>query len=201
MAVPKPMRIEFGIRQRLESCAWFRPITLVFPSRLLFIETFEYKFWPEILAWNSDLKFRPGILAWNFGLKFRPGILAWNFGLEFRLRILAWNFGLEFWPEKFRPEILAWKNQARNFGLENRPEFQARNFGLKCCFGSQMNRPVKICQLLSKLSGGIFQFRSTWELDWWPIVFSTNWQLELWWSSSHLDDLDKSLKKYGSLSC
>ena len=41
----------------------------------------------------------------------------------------------------------------------------------------------------------------TWELDWWPIVFSTNWHLELWWSTPHLYDLDKSLKKYGGLSC
>ena len=39
----------------------------------------------------------------------------------FGLDILAWNFGLKFWPEK---------NQARNFGLNNTPEFQARNFGL-----------------------------------------------------------------------
>ena len=33
------------------------------------------------------------------------------------------------------------------------------------------------------------------ELDWSPMVFCTNWHLELWWSTSHLDDLDKSLKK------
>ena len=38
------------------------------------------------------------------------------------------------------------------------------------------------------------QFRSTWVLDLWPLVFSTNWH-------SHLDALAKSLKKYGSLSC
>ena len=31
------------------------------------------------------------------------------------------------------------------------------------------------------------QFRFTWELDFWPTVFSTNWNLELWWSTSHLD--------------
>ena len=35
-------------------------------------------------------------------------------------------------------------------------------------------------------------FRSTWELDWWPIVFCTNWHLGLCRSTSHLDDLDKS---------
>ena len=46
------------------------------------------------------------------------------------------------WLLLLPPEILAWKNQARNFGLKNWPEYRARNFRLKSYLGSQMNRPL-----------------------------------------------------------
>jgi len=61
---------------------------------------------------------------------------------------------------------------------------------------------LRMCQLLQCWQVWFFnveyqllldQCRSTWELDWWPIEFCTNWHLELRWSTSHLDDLDKSL--------
>ena len=129
------------------------------------LEKTSPKFWPEISGQNCKPKFQAEIsvqkmclllcspaclmqtlalsatalviLASNLIKKPGKSRLLMTFWLGiFWLEIYAWNYGLEF-----RPRILAWKNQVRNFGLKNRPEFQARNFGLKCCFGSQMNRP------------------------------------------------------------
>ena len=64
-------------------------------------------------------------------------ILPWIF--------LAWNFGL-----KFQLEILAWKNQARYFGLKNRPAFQARYLAWKAILACRWIDPIKLL-LSSKL--------------------------------------------------
>ena len=66
-----------------------------------------------------------------------------DFSFEFDLKPGKSRLLMIFWHGIFWLQISAWnsglKNQARNLGLKNRPEFQARNFGLKSYFGSQMN--------------------------------------------------------------
>ena len=74
---------------------------------------------------NANLGIKVLMLLWFLALNWiqKPGksklfMIFWH-GI-FWLEISAWNFGLKFWPEKIKPEILAWKT-----GPNSRPEISA----------------------------------------------------------------------------